>query len=198
MCPARAKPHDEGRHFIPAGVVQNWRNIPQMLPARFNAEEKSFLLSRIDEWDELEGLGRERNSEGDIINPRDEFISDLIEAFFDRFPGRDSSRQPTSLTAFSPKERDRLHMASFRMISLTAIAESSRRFSRSFFTVRALGIRMRNPQRQDAQNIYLCLGFSSNDLGTESYKSGIELNHPSRTFYARITQLWQPSLRSSG
>lgn len=83
-----------------------------MLPSRFTADEKKFLLGHLDGWDELEGVGRERNSDGDIINPRDEFISSLIADFFDAFPNRDSSRQPSSATAFTMQERDRLHVVS--------------------------------------------------------------------------------------
>lgn len=80
-----------------------------MHASRFDPSEKDFLLSKKDGWDELEGVPRERNPEGDLINPRDEFISNLIEEFFQAFPARDSSSQPTSATAFSAKERDRLH-----------------------------------------------------------------------------------------
>lgn len=83
-----------------------------MLPPCFNHTERAFLLSKKDGWDELEGLPRERTHEGNLINPRDEFISNLIGDFFDMFPARDSSCQPNGTTAFSAKERDRLHTAS--------------------------------------------------------------------------------------
>lgn len=88
-----------------------------MLPSQFSPNEKEFILSRKDGWDELEGVPRERSLEGDLINPRDEFISNLIEDFFVAFPARDSSLHPNSPTAFSTKERDRLDMASMHTAS---------------------------------------------------------------------------------
>ncbi|KAF8608029.1 hypothetical protein BDV93DRAFT_504543 [Ceratobasidium sp. AG-I] len=80
-----------------------------MLQSTFTKAERNLLLSKVEQWQDLKGTSRKRNEEGDLVNPKDGFIDDLIEEFFSEFPERDIARQPDSETAFTQKERDKLH-----------------------------------------------------------------------------------------
>ncbi|KAF8594268.1 hypothetical protein BDV93DRAFT_515921 [Ceratobasidium sp. AG-I] len=79
-----------------------------MISAYFKDAERELLLSKVSEWNDLKGTGRQRNEDGDLVNLKDDFIDDLVGEFFARFPGRDIFHSPDSPDAIMQTERDRL------------------------------------------------------------------------------------------
>ena len=80
-----------------------------MISAYFKGPERELLLSKVHEWNELKGSGRQRNEEGDLVNLKDDFIDDLVGEFFAQFPHRDIFQNPTGPDAMPQEERDRIH-----------------------------------------------------------------------------------------
>lgn len=79
-----------------------------MIAAYFKKAERQFLLTKVVEWNDLKGLGRQRNNDGDLINPKDNFIDDLVGEFFATFPTRNMASNPGSPDAMPQHDPDRL------------------------------------------------------------------------------------------
>lgn len=79
----------------------------------FRPAERTLILCRQDEWESLKGRGKERNEEGDLVNPRDELVDELVQELLERFPERDISQTPRTAVTFTADERDMLHSVSW-------------------------------------------------------------------------------------
>jgi hypothetical protein len=75
----------------------------------FRPAERKLILCRQDEWDSLKGRGKERNEDGDLVNPRDELVDELVQELLVQFPERDISQTPRTHLTFTAGERDMLH-----------------------------------------------------------------------------------------
>jgi hypothetical protein len=86
-----------------------------MITSIFRPEERALVLSRLDDWEELRGVGKERDANGEIYSSKDRLVDEVIQDIFAKFPERDSAKQPWSKIAFTREERDSLHTVSSSM-----------------------------------------------------------------------------------
>ncbi|KAG8706377.1 hypothetical protein FRC09_002439 [Ceratobasidium sp. 395] len=75
----------------------------------FSAEECLFIASHLDDWARLSGAGKVRDSDGDLYSPKERFVDEIKEDFFQRFLECKLSNDHNNGTAFSIVDRDRLH-----------------------------------------------------------------------------------------
>ncbi|QRV73882.1 hypothetical protein RhiJN_01896 [Ceratobasidium sp. AG-Ba] len=75
----------------------------------FNSDERTFLLGSYQTWVDLCGSSKIRNSDGELLNPKDQHIDTVIFKFFQMYPHRDLEAQPDSSTAFTISQRDTIH-----------------------------------------------------------------------------------------
>lgn len=80
-----------------------------MISPYFTKSERDYILDRVKDWNDLRGSGKQRNSNGDLINLKNKFIDDLVGGFFAHFPERDNIQNPRSPDAMPQDDRDRLH-----------------------------------------------------------------------------------------
>jgi hypothetical protein len=86
-----------------------------MITSIFRAEERALVMSRLDEWEQLRGVGKERDADGELYSSKDRLVDEVIQDIFAKFPERDSAKQPWSKLAFTREERDSLHTVSLVM-----------------------------------------------------------------------------------
>jgi hypothetical protein len=80
-----------------------------MIPSYFRPQERALILSRLEDWEQLQGLGKERDEHGELYSSKDRLVDEVIQELFEQFPERDSARRPESRIAFTREERDALH-----------------------------------------------------------------------------------------
>jgi hypothetical protein len=80
-----------------------------MIPSYFRPQERALILSRLEDWEQLQGLGKERDEHGELYSSKDRLVDEVIQELFEQFPERDSARRPGSAIAFTREERDALH-----------------------------------------------------------------------------------------
>jgi hypothetical protein len=66
-------------------------------------------MSRLDDWEQLRGVGKERDADGELYSSKDHLVDEVIQDLFAKFPERDSAKQLWSKIAFTREERDSLH-----------------------------------------------------------------------------------------
>jgi hypothetical protein len=86
-----------------------------MITSIFRAEERALVMSRLDEWEQLRGVGKERDADGELYSSKDRLVDEVIQDIFAKFLERDSAKQPWSKLAFTHEERDSLHTVSLVM-----------------------------------------------------------------------------------
>ncbi|KAF8598338.1 hypothetical protein BDV93DRAFT_512552 [Ceratobasidium sp. AG-I] len=109
--------------------------IPKVMMARGKVRmslslERDLLMSKVPEWDDLKGTGRQRNEDGDLVHLKDDFIDDLVGEFFAHFPERDAFHNPASPDAMTQDERDRLHTRIRQFLYNHSSDESERKVKR--------------------------------------------------------------------
>jgi hypothetical protein len=95
-----------------------------MITSIFRAEERALVMSCLDEWEQLRGVGKERDANGELYSSKDRLVDKVIQDIFAKFPERDSAKQPWSKLAFTHDERDSLHTVSLvrtRMILVNTL-----------------------------------------------------------------------------
>ncbi|KAG8794496.1 hypothetical protein FRC12_024102 [Ceratobasidium sp. 428] len=85
----------------------------------FMAEERQFITSYLPGWQQLAGLGKQRNAQGELHSPKDDFIDEVVGEFFDQFPERDLEHNQYNIPA---KQKDFLDL----LAELAAEAELAR------------------------------------------------------------------------
>ncbi|KAG8776170.1 hypothetical protein FRC12_001057 [Ceratobasidium sp. 428] len=75
----------------------------------FTAEERQFIASYLPGWQQLAGSGKQRNAQGELHSPKDDFIDEVVGQFFDQFPERDLEHNPDDIRAFTAAQRGTLH-----------------------------------------------------------------------------------------
>jgi hypothetical protein len=81
----------------------------EMIPSYFRPQERALILSRLEDWEQLQGLGKEQDEHGELYSSKDRLVDEVIQQLFENFPERDSARQPGSGIAFMREEQDALH-----------------------------------------------------------------------------------------
>jgi hypothetical protein len=84
-------------------------NDSDMIPSYFRLQERTLILSRLEDWEELHGLGKERDEHGELYSSKDHLVDEVSQQLFEHFPERDSARQLGSSIAFTHEEQDALH-----------------------------------------------------------------------------------------
>jgi hypothetical protein len=87
-----------------------------MPASTFRPEERKLFLKYLDQWQGLIGCGKQRDEDGDLINPKDELVDTIIQEFFETFPERDSLQHATGDLVLRPDVRDKLHSVSFQFV----------------------------------------------------------------------------------
>jgi hypothetical protein len=80
-----------------------------MIPSYFCLQERALILSHLEDWEQLQGLGKERDEHRELYSSKDRLVDEVIQDLFEQFPERDSARQLESNIAFMCEERDALH-----------------------------------------------------------------------------------------
>jgi hypothetical protein len=107
-----------------------------MITSIFRAEERELVMSCLDEWEQLRGIGKERDMNGEIYSSKDRLVDEVIQGIFAKFLERDSVKQPWSKLAFTREERDSLHTVS-PVMSTVKLAHVSRARESSAFSIMA-------------------------------------------------------------
>jgi hypothetical protein len=87
-----------------------------MIPSYFRPLERALILSRLEDWEQLQGLGKERDEHGELYSSKDRLVDEVIQELFEQFPERDSARRPESNIAFTREERDALHTVRKKLV----------------------------------------------------------------------------------
>jgi hypothetical protein len=80
-----------------------------MIPSYFQLQECALILSCLEDWEQLQGLGKEQDEHGELYSSKDRLVDEVIQELFEQFLERDSARRPESVIAFTREERDTLH-----------------------------------------------------------------------------------------
>jgi hypothetical protein len=76
-----------------------------------------LMMSRLDNWEQLRGVGKECDVDGELYSSKDRLVDEVIQDIFAKFPERDSAKQSWSKVAFTHEERDSLHTVRLAMES---------------------------------------------------------------------------------
>jgi hypothetical protein len=57
-----------------------------MITSIFCPEEQALVLLQLDDWEELRGVGKEHNANGEIYSSKDQLVDEVIQDIFAKFP----------------------------------------------------------------------------------------------------------------
>jgi hypothetical protein len=126
-----------------------------MITSSFRAEEQALVMSRLDEWEQLRGVGKERDVNGELYSSKDRLVDEVIQDIFAKFPERDSAKQPWSKLAFTREEQDSLHTVSPVRASLIQVQISRGRESSASFIMAC-----QEGSQRGKPNVLLGISFS--------------------------------------
>jgi hypothetical protein len=80
-----------------------------MIPSYLRLQEHTLILSHLEDWEQLHGLGKEPDEHRELYSSKDHLVDEVIQQLFEHFLESDSARQLGSNITFTCEEQDALH-----------------------------------------------------------------------------------------